>query len=90
MSDGRIVPALGTGACIICGCDAPEWSLTLARRLPYACEPCLNTHTITNLCDGTLHIEPHPHAACMPGWCVLPPSDPRHENHPVPTHGGHV
>jgi hypothetical protein len=28
-----------------------------------------------------------PHADCMPGWCVLPPSDPRHENHPAPTHG---
>lgn len=23
------------------------------------------------------------HADCMPGWCVLPPSDPRHENHPA-------
>jgi hypothetical protein len=27
------------------------------------------------------------HADCMPGWCVLPPSDPRHENHPAPIHG---
>lgn len=23
------------------------------------------------------------HADCMPGWCVLPPSDPRHQNHPA-------
>jgi calcineurin-like phosphoesterase family protein len=26
---------------------------------------------------------PDPHADCMPGWCVLTPSDPRHENHPA-------
>jgi hypothetical protein len=41
--------------------------------------------------DGRLAApDSDPHADCMPGWCVLPPSDPRHENHPVPTHGGYV
>jgi hypothetical protein len=37
-------------------------------------------------CD--LHIsQTDDHAGCMPGWCVLPPSDPRYEDHPA-THRG--
>lgn len=92
MSAVRIVPAIGTGACVVCAGETPECSSEFALGLPYVCGPCLDTHTITNLGDGTLRIEdytPEPdlHADCMPEWCVLPPSDPRHENHPVPTHG---
>jgi hypothetical protein len=47
-------------------------------------------HCIVHMGRTTAAAAEVPHADCMPGWCVLPPSDPRHENHPAPHHGDPV
>jgi hypothetical protein len=73
-------------SCALCGqptpaaarhlCDACYWATAAALGIEPLAAEALRARA-----------NPEPHADCMPGWCVLPPSDPRHTNHPAPHHG---
>jgi hypothetical protein len=67
-------------ACAFCGSPTPASARRLCDACYWATADALGIEPLAAAALRDTQPSDH-HADCMPGWCVLPPSDPRHENH---------